>query len=183
MTSANKNYLGAILAGLGIIIFWVFVMSFWNDISPLNQAIKEREQLLLSRKEIIQKLKDLYEQYQTKTEEVKKISIIIPETKNLAEIISTLENISQEAGMKFFNLSISDIKRGSDQGIETLSINFNLTGTYNSFIIFLDLIERNFRLMDVVNFNVDLEDKTGLETGLLNFKLQVDTYYLGNLKN
>ena len=44
----NKNYIGAGIVAVAMVLFWALALPFYNTISDLDVAISEREKLLES---------------------------------------------------------------------------------------------------------------------------------------
>ena len=60
----RKNYIGAGLIAIAMVLFWSLVLPFYSGISDLDAAIKEREDLLNSRNTIMTNIKNLSIEYQ-----------------------------------------------------------------------------------------------------------------------
>jgi len=176
MNPANKNYLGVGLTGLTIVVFWVFGMPMWNRISLLNAAAAERREILSSRTEILQKIEDLNEQYRERSTDVNKISSVVPNAKSTAELVSTIEATTQQTGLQLVEMTMG----GSDsqqQELQTVFLELGLVGSYPSLTAFLDLLEKNLRLIDVFEISVGQTATPGGQA-VLNFRVKVNAYYL-----
>jgi len=176
MSIANKNYLGVGLTGLAIIIFWIFVMPAWNKISMLNDAIAERKDILSSREEILKRIDDLNKQYQKRSSDVGKISSVVPNAKSAAELVSTVEAITQQTGMQLVEITMGESGR-QEQELQTVFIELGLTGDYPSLTAFLELLEKNIRLIDVFEISASQASVPGAQV-VLNFRVKVNAYYL-----
>jgi Tfp pilus assembly protein PilO len=176
MTPANKNYLGVGLIGLTMIVFWIFGMPAWDRISLLNDAIAEREDILSSRTEILRKIEDLNKQYQQRTADVSKISSVVPNTKSAAEIVSTIEAITQQTGMQLIEIIMSS-SGNQQQEFQTVFIELGLVGSYPSLTTFLELMEKNLRLIDVAELSASQAPALGQQI-VLNFRVKANAYYL-----
>ncbi len=178
MTPANKNYLGFGLIGLAIIVVWIFVMPAWNRISSLNDAIAEREDILSSRSDILRRIEELNTQYTERSEDVNRISSVVPKTKNAAELVSTVETITSQTGLQLIEITMGETGRSQQQGLKTVFVELGLTGSYPSLTSFLDLLEKNLRLIDVFELSASQAAIPGAQT-ILNFRIKANTYYLG----
>ncbi|OGN02704.1 MAG: hypothetical protein A2655_03265 [Candidatus Yanofskybacteria bacterium RIFCSPHIGHO2_01_FULL_43_42] len=176
MTPANKNYLGVGLIGLAIIAFWIFVMPAWNRTSMLNDAITERGDLLSSREEILRKVDDLNKQYQERSSDVSRISSVVPNAKSAAELISTVETITQQTGLQLIEVTMGE-SGNQEQELQTVFIELGLVGSYPSLTAFLDLIEKNLRLIDVFELSASQASIPGQQI-VLNFRIKANAYYL-----
>lgn len=179
MSITNKNYLGVGLASFAIIVFWVFGMPAWDKISLLNEAIAERETILSSRKNILARIKDLNSQYRQRTSEVSKISSVVPNTKSTAELVSAIEAVTQQTGLQLTEITMRESGNPQEE-LQTTFVELGLIGTYPSLIAFLDLMEKNLRLIDVLELNAGKTSAPGQQIAL-SFRVKANAYYL-NIK-
>lgn len=176
MTLANKNYLGASLTGLAIIVLWVFGMPSWDGVSLLRDAITEREDILSSRTEILRRVEDLNKQYQARSGDVNKIASVVPNAKSAAEIVSTVETVTQQTGLQLVEITMG--KSGTQQEeLQTVFLELGLVGNYPSLTAFLDLLEKNLRLIDILELSASQASTPGQQI-VLNFRVKANTYYL-----
>lgn len=176
MSITNKNYLGVGLASLGIIVFWIFGMPAWDKISLLNEATAERESILSSRKDILARIEGLNSQYQQRSSEVSKISSVVPNTKGTAELVSTIETITQQTGLQLVEITMRESGNPQEE-LQSIFVELGLIGTYPSLTAFLDLMEKNLRLIDVLELNASKTSAPGQQI-ILNFRIKANTYYL-----
>lgn len=172
----SKNYTGATIIAFAMILFWAFVYPYYHRISELDTAIKDRQDLLDLRKATVANIKSINDEYQKRTLEVKKISSIIPAKKSIAEVVSTLEDISNKNGVELFSSSVTGLKQEASKNPHgTLSIDLALSGNYPSLVNFLKGLERSLRLVDIASIDAALEagDKTSL-----TFSVKGSAYYL-----
>lgn len=176
MSVANKNYLGVGLVGLAIIAFWIFVMPAWDRVSLLNEAIAEREGILSSREEILRRVDDLNKQYRERSSDVGKISSVVPNAKSAAELVSTIEATTQQTGLQLVEITMGE--SGSQQEeLQTVFLELGLIGSYPSLTAFLDLLEKNIRLIDVFELSASQTSAPGAQI-VLNFRIKANAYYL-----
>jgi len=172
----NKNYLGVGLVGLAIIVLWTFGVPEWNRISLLKDAVEEREGILSARESILTKIEDLNKQYRERTSDVARISSIVPGTKGTAELVSTIEAITQQTGLQLIEITMGG-GSNKQQEPQTMSIELGLMGNYPSLTAFLDLIEKNLRIIDVFEIDISQTGTPGAQIAL-NFKVKANVYYL-----
>jgi len=154
----NKNYIGAGLTAIAIVLFWALALPFYNEISDLDVAIKEREGLLKSRSTIINNIKELDKEYQKRIPEIAKLSAIVPSKKSVAEVLSAIDDISKKNGIELFSSAI-------------IGHNTSYPGLTN----FLRAVEKNLRLVDITS----IDAVAGLgNTTVLNFVVKGNAYYL-----
>src|SRR3989344_145963 len=172
MTIENKNYLGTTLVGLAIIIFWVFILPVWDRISLLNEAIHEREAMLSSTREMLKKIEELNVQYQERSSDVVRISSVVPNAKSSAELVSTVEAISQQTGLQLTEITTSG-SGDQQEELQTIFIELGLAGNYPSLTAFLELLEKNLRLADVSEINIAQASVLGGQVSL-NFRVKAN---------
>src|SRR3989344_2113898 len=176
LTPENKNYLGVGLMALAVIIFWIFIMPAFNNISALNEAVSVRNEFLSSRVDILNKIDGLNKEYQKKSQEVAKISSVIPSSKGIAELVSTIEAVTQQTGLQLVEVTTGG-SSNQQQELQTISLELGLVGSYQSLVAFLDLIEKNVRLIDIFEIAVSQSSTPGAQV-VLNFRIKANAYYL-----
>ncbi len=173
----NKNYIGAGIIAIAILLVWAMALPLYNSISDLDVAITEREDLLASRNAIITNVKNLNNEYQKRITEIAKLSSIVPAKKSVAEVLSAVDDVSIKNGIQLFSSSI--ISQRTSDTIESpynlLSLEIGLNGSYPGLSNFLRALERNLRLVDITS----VDGAAGLgNTSILNFVIKGNAYYL-----
>ncbi len=173
----NKNYIGAGIIAIAILLVWAMALPLYNSISDLDVAITEREDLLASRNAIIANVKNLNTEYQKRIPEITKLSSIVPAKKSVAEVLSAVDDVSIKNGIQLFSSSI--ISQRTSDTIESpynlLSLEIGLNGSYPGLSNFLRALERNLRLVDITS----VDGAAGLgNTSILNFVIKGNAYYL-----
>mgnify|MGYP001615080430 CR=1 FL=1 len=176
--SPNKNYIGAGLIAVAIVLFWALALPFYNGVSDLDAAIKEREEILKSRNTIITNIKDLNKEYQKRLPEIAKLSAIVPSKKSIADVLSAINDVSAKNGMELFSSTIIGQKTsdGDTNPYNLLSLEMSLSGSYPGLTNFLRSLERNLRLVDISS--VDTAATAVGNTSVLNFVIKGNAYYL-----
>lgn len=173
----NKNYLGAGLIAIAMILFWTMAFPLYNEISDLDMAVKERKDIFESSSSVIANIQELNKEYQKRIPDITKLSAIVPPKKSVAEVLSAINDISVKNGIELFSSSITGVK-ASDSGVSPyniLSLEIGLNGSYPGLTNFLRSFERNLRLVDITS----LDATAGLgNTSVLNFVVKGNAYYL-----
>lgn len=176
MSPTNKNYLGVGLAGLAIVVFWITGMPLWDNIALLNDSVIEKRGAFSERETILKNIDVIHKQYQDRSSDVGKISSVIPNKKSPAELVSSLETIAKQSGLQLVEITMGGAKK-EGQELQTTSIELGLTGSYESFTAFLDLVEKNIRLLDIFEVSVSQAATPGGQI-VLNFRVKINAYYL-----
>ena len=173
----SKNYIGAGLIAIAVVLFWALALPLYDGVSDLDTAIKEREDLLQSRNAIITNIKNLNKEYQKRIPEIAKLSAIVPSKKSVAEVLSAIDNVSFKNGVQLFSSAIIGQKTSDTAAnpYNLLSLEMNLSGNYPGLTSFLRSLERNLRLMDIAS--IDTAAGSG-NTSTLNFVIKGNAYYL-----
>lgn len=174
---SNKNYIGAGLIALTLILFWALALPFYNGISDLDVAIREREDLLESSSAIMANIQELNQEYQKRIPDITKLSAIVPSKKSVAEVLSAIDDISIKNGIQLFSSSITGLSAAESNAspYNLLSLEIGLNGSYPGLTNFLKSFERNLRLVDITS--VDATAGLG-STSVLNFVVKGNAYYL-----
>lgn len=175
--TANKNYIGAGLIAIAMVLFWTLALPFYNRLSDLDDAIKERENLLNSRNAIMANIKNLNKEYQKRIPEIAKLSAIVPSKKSVAEILSAIDDVSFKNGIELFSSAITGQKASASDvnPYNILSLDMGLNGSYPGLTNFLRALERNLRLVDITS--IEATAGTG-NTANLNLIVKGNAYYL-----
>ncbi len=174
----NKNYIGAGLVALAFIGVWGWVLPEYNKISDLNFAINERQVLYASRSATIKRIQDLNKEYQQKSADIARISSLLPSKKSLAEAVSALDKMAIQSGLQLTNATIAgeESKNQTTGNYNFMPIETSITGSYLGLVSFLQSIEKNLRIIDVIS--VDAASGTGDKANLLTFSVKGNAYYL-----
>lgn len=175
--SPNKNYTGAGLIAIAVVLFWAIALPLYNRVSDLDAAIGEREDLLNTRSTIMANIKNLNQEYQKRISEITKLSTIVPSKKSIAEVLSAVNDISTKNGVELFSSSIIGQKTSDADAnpFNLLSLEMGLNGSYPSLTNFLRALEKNLRLVDITS--VDATAGIGTSS-ILNFVVKGNAYYL-----
>ncbi len=175
MNPITKNYLGTALIATGVFVLCAFSWNYFSNIQVYDIAIKGSQASLIERESALKKIRVLSDQYKDKRSSIQKIAALIPVKKSSAELISSIEQISNATGIRISKLLISDIKGDTTSEYNEIRIEITTSGSYQSLITLLKALERNVRLLDVGQVAIS-RDIQNLQ--ILNFKIVTSAYYL-----
>lgn len=175
MNPVTKNYIGTGLVAISVFVLYAFGWNYFSNIQTYNTAITGANATLVEKQSILEKIGILNEQYKTRRSSIDRISSLIPTKKNTAELISSIEKISSDSGIRVSRLLISDTKSIAANDYNELRIELFTAGNYQSLISMLSTFERNIRLLDVNEISVTRDLQNPL---LLNFTVVTSAYYL-----
>lgn len=168
------------------------------DVSTYNIALDNSTELQKTRDSLI----DIYKNI--KKEDKDRLDHFLPSTINNIELILEIEKIANLYGMPIKDISFGltdPINKNGDKEVATndtiiaeanpsdylpygvFPVEFIVEGKYDTFVLFLNDLEHNLRLVDIksISFNVPPpatgpNDKTN--TNIYSYKLKVETYWL-----
>jgi Tfp pilus assembly protein PilO len=175
MTPATKNYVGATMIGIGLFGLVAFAWPTYNNLSVIRSGLvkinTDRENAI-STVDKINKIKTSYEQ---KTVIKDRVALLVPESKETAEIISTIEDMIAKTGVRLSKLSLGESKAKAESLYSPINIEMTMGGSYSALKTFIIVLEKNIRLFDIANIQVGRDNQN---IGQLNFKINAGSYYL-----
>jgi len=176
LTSTRKNTIGAILIAVAALVFWVFDLVMYKQIPIFDSAISEHQAVLQKRKDAQQNIQSLYGTYQNRLSEIQKFLSIVPEGKEIAELISALETIAVQSGIEISEISIAEQKgaKTSKKGTRNVGISIKLLAPYSSILTFLNSIEQNIRVIDIQRIAV----APSIANTLLGIDIRGEAYFI-----
>lgn len=113
--------------------------------------------------------------------DVNKISKMLPDSVENVGLIIEINNVSKKNGMgdiKSPQINQGASAKGAVKGLDSskygsLSMSFNVTGTYDQFLAFIQDLETYVRLVDVVGLSF-----SATKDGRYTYNLTIQTYWL-----
>lgn len=175
MTNSNsKAFIGVSIVAVALFAGWALLGGQYRMVGVLKAAIAERDSIITERDEIMKNVDALYTQYDGRRQDIERFSFVVPDGGGVAEIISALDAIATRTGMQMTGVSVQGSSIGGEkQTSGALTIPVQLLGSYISFAAFLEGVEQNLRLLDVVSISIS-SDPTNPQ--LLRFDLQMTAY-------
>ena len=130
---------------------------------PLD--IQSRQEILIEQKEYYEKLKSLkVEADEVNIAELEKVDYVLAKQIDVPNILNQINVLTQSQDLKIINFDFS-----FEKGVIVMSFRFK-GGTYQTVKQYLEMLEKNIRIMDVVNINMtDIGN---------NFTIKIHSYYL-----
>lgn len=171
-----NKFLPSISAAGAILIFFLLVLPSFDQTRLLRASIKEREVVLEEASQISAQIDNLNQELENKKSEVAKLDRLLPKQKEVPELLSSLEQIVSSSGMILSEINLSEVSGQSEIG--KINGNLKMTGSFDSFINFLDLAEKNLRLIDISMLDVAAQLAEG--SRVINFDIRFEVSYLIN---
>ncbi|HTK33385.1 MAG TPA: hypothetical protein VL335_02465 [Candidatus Paceibacterota bacterium] len=198
----NRNITATILIIIAGAIYFSYTSNLWAEAKVIkavndqySSAIKNAETLISLRK----KVTDDYNSISIQDRE--KLDKMLPDTVDNIRLVIDLNNVGQQNGLSLKNITAStktsapttptassasatgpngaqgfgqkDTGGISIATLDTVSISFSVSATYQQFIGLMQALEANLRIMDLTHLTVTAND-----TGTYDFSVQLNTYYL-----
>ncbi len=171
-----------LLIGAAIGIFFGYTDVHYRDVlvkkakaDQIDQAKKNAYALNEQR----QKLKEM--RNKISDFDVNKISKMLPDSVENVGLIIEINNVSKKNGMgdiKNPQINQGSSAKGGAKGVDSskygsLSMSFNVTGTYDQFLTFIQDLETYVRLVDIVGLSF-----ASTKDGRYTYNLTIQTYWL-----
>lgn len=189
MKGSNKqvvSLLFSILVFVGaLFVYTTFVVPEYERVNLMRGEAQAKQQTLDEQRVILDKVSSLLTRYQSIPKLGEVVSVALPAGEDVAGAFQQIYTIAAASGVSIQQFSVntgiglggaSDKEGGQAvRSIGTAQINLYLSGTYENFKSFVEAVERNMRIMDVVNIKVQPASRTS--TNIFLFNLTINTYY------
>lgn len=169
----NTRLFSSIVIASSILIFFLLILPTFDETRMLYSSIKQREGMLKEVQEIKSRVTELNNEIKTKEEDIIKLDQLLPKKKQVPEILATIESIISSSGLFLSELSISE---PVGQGIGKINANIKLSGDFYSLMIFLDLLEKNLRLIEISAIDISTQPSGASNT--INYDIKFEASYL-----
>jgi len=183
----------SLLAGISVVFILIGIWALFRyDYPQLKKIIKSWEERRLlknefqTEKEKLEKVQKIFESYHSFLPAKEKISLFLPEKREIGEVLYQLEGLANLSNVKLNQCIFSEVRkekklpRFSDKkekltkDFGTLSVALEVEGDYPSIKNFLKKIETNIRVMDIKRINLNKVGKSLKGTVTVDFYYQLD---------
>ncbi len=185
MKASSKRFLSILVAILlfvaSIFVYSSLIRPAYTDIKNLRAELESKSDIFTKNDASIKQVKKLLTEYQDITQIQQTISLILPLEQNVSVGVNQINGLARFNNLTVELLSARQLaikpSAQSDlvRGFGVLRYNFRLSGTYDNFKKFLQAMETNINLMDVVDLKTEATSK-----GSLSYTMEVNTYYQAN---
>ncbi len=174
----NRNIIASIIFAVGSFLIFILILPQYDLIQNSTVALKGRQALIADRIIEAKNFKDFNEQVKGREADINKITVLLPTKKQLDQVVSSIDTISKESGMQLVSLTTGDATTETSSNFKKVFIGLDMTGKYPAFIDFLKSLEQNLRIYDVAENSAAVSTAGGANSGLVNFSVKMNTYYL-----
>lgn len=165
-------------------LFFFLLLPAWQDMNTARDKNAKAAEELENWNSIIANIDQLSANYERSKDDLDKLALAIPSDSQVPELLIQLGEIAKRNG-----LVVSDIKfavKGETPAeqlknpskIKTLETNLTVEGAYPDFKKFLNDIEKNVRLTDVMSVSFSAGRKDEEKSSIIEFDLVLNNYYL-----
>lgn len=171
-----------LLIGAAVAIFFGYTNNRWHEVQAkkiqsdkIVQAQKNADILRRQRDDLTEKFKSI------SPDDITKLSKMLPDSVENVGLIIEMDKIAFKDGMghiKSPQINQGSVSKSGTKGVDStkygsLSMSFNVTGTYDQFKAFLKDLETYVRILDVVGISF-----TSTKEGRYTYNLTFQTYWL-----
>lgn len=186
MRASSKRTL-SILASLVLLVGAVFIYSSlikpaYLEIKSLRSQTATRIDIIGENQSYINKIQNLLNEYQNASQLQAAITVLLPDEQNLAQSLNQINGLIGISGLSPDRISVNQLairpSLGSSivKSIGTLRFEVKILGNYQNFKSFLQKLETNIGIFDVVSVKVEPPGR-GTSTGIFNYTAVIDSYY------
>ncbi len=170
----NSKAVSSIINVSSVLIFFLLVLPAFDQTRMLRGSIEERENILTETQEISNRISELNRSIESKKQEVDKLDQLLPREKEIPELLSNIESIVSASGLILSEINLSEFSGQNEIG--KINGTMKLSGNFVSFMNFLDLLEKNLRLIDVITVDAAAQAAEGTRT--INYDVRFEASYL-----
>lgn len=166
-----------LLVGAGGAVLQTYVRPIWGTIAERRVEIATVEDAISKTQDVIRLRDELVSKYNAVSQsDIERVRSFLPAGSDVTGMLMDVDVLTKAAGVKLTSIGFQEKAGGATPvaGLETLALSINVSGSYEAFQVFLDALERNLRLMDVVDISFGGGEKDDYQ-----FTLRVRTYYQG----
>lgn len=176
----KTNYWPMLSLLMIVIIISVGYFVIYPDIGQLkelNKQISARTRESDAMQEKITALKGLQQEFSAKQNEVKLFDLAMPQNDGMPEIISSLDAMASETALSITSLA----QKKSTKDNQSTSVDVSGEGSYKSFTLFLEDLEKNIRQSNITSISLST-GKIQLEevTDAIKVTMNIDFFKVGS---
>lgn len=167
-------------------IYFMFISPQWNEVSGLRSDLSSRNEEHSKMEELRQTFDTLKAKYVNMVEDGlgDEINAIIPRREEIPEVLVQLEAIAAQTGsggvvMRKIDFGIKSAQTKDALGI--LTIDVQLSASYEAFKEYLNRISKNMRLFDITAFSfsskISEEEAVEGEEKIYDFQFKASAYF------
>ena len=150
------------------------ILSLKDELTKYEDISNSSQKIITERDSLVKKSD------QITTSDKNKLNKFLPSSIDNIRLIIELSDMASARGLFAKNISVSsDTKQSTDavntnsSAYGTLLVRFSVNSTYDNFLLFLNDLENNLRILDITDISF-----SATETGFYDFNIGLKTYWL-----
>ncbi len=176
-----KIIISIVFIAVAGLVFYIFTIPYLNDIKSMQAEIAAYNDALKNSKKIQARRDELLQTYNAiPVETLDRLKKLLPSSVSGIKFIVEIEDLVKKHGLILRSIDIIEPKK-EGKGVEVqeattpygiVPVNISLSGSYESFLPFLESMTNNLRLVDITNVTFNSS-----ETNFYQFNIKASTYY------
>ena len=168
------------IAAAGL-VFYIFTIPYLNDVKSIKVNVAAYNEALQNSKQIQARRDELLQTYNAiPADTMDRLKKLLPSSVSSIKFIVEVEDMVKRHGLILKSIDIIEPKKDG-KGVAVaeattpygvVPVTISITGSYSSFISFLDEMTKNLRLVDVTNLSFTSGDVDSYQ-----FSIKASTYY------
>lgn len=171
----TKNLIASIIASAGLFLIFFLIVPEYDAIAAARVDLGVHQALLQERTEEFQKVQSLDQDYKKHAEDIKKILVFLPETKQTDGLISNINAAVTQAGIQLSGMDVAAAQQDTAVSYRTTGVHLTLVASYAAMLNFLQSLEQNLRIFDVSELSASTQQNA---SGGLNISIKINAYNL-----
>ncbi len=187
MKASSKRILSILIAILilvaSLFVYSSFIKPAYSEIKDLRSEVASRLNLIAENESSLEQIQKLLGEYQNVAQLKETISLIFPTEQDLPQVVNQITSLANINKLTIDQLAAGQLAikpsthSTSIKGKGTLRFSFHLNGSYENFKSFLQNLETNMSLMDLVNLKIEPSAKTKAGENNFSYNMTIDRYY------
>jgi Tfp pilus assembly protein PilO len=190
MSQSSKRILSILLAVVllivSIVVYSTFIVPVYADVSEMRSEFNAKQRAVDEQREIVNEVEDLLGVYLSIPQLEEALSISVPNSEDLSSAFNQVHALAREYGLLVdqfgANSSLpAQVRDAEDEGRAalknkgTVQMEATLIGSYQGIKLFVEAIERNIRVMDIVAVRIRPIEEIGQNSFVAT--ITINTYY------
>ena len=150
----------AVLAA-SIIVYSSFLRPAYEEINGMRGDLSSKTEFLENQKKIVDEVKGLLEEYQTLAGPRQTVSLVLPTVEEYPSAVNQMSSLARASGLVLGSVATTKLpfeqsttQQTGEPAVSVLQLVINLNGPYQAFKNFINSVESNIRLFDIVSFEI-----------------------------
>ena len=179
----NKNATGLILIVLAVGTYFTFTRVKIDEIKAIKTVNDEYKNALVNSERLVKDRDAILAVYnQIPVEDQERLEKIIPNNVDNVRLIIDINGVASRHGLAVKNIKTTTQSSTSNndvgapqtnQGYNTVTLNFDVSADYRTFLAFLKDLEASLRILEISKVSLKASD-----TGVYDYSLELKTFWL-----